>query len=132
MEIRLVLASALLLVSQDIVALAEPLGLPTEEVTVYAPYIVKKSAPGPSRSPVTVVTISRHVSYHGMNLKTDEGVTLLETHVKQVAEEICSELDRRYPKSIYVPVTQDKDCAKNAAENGLLQVKAIVAAVRAS
>ena len=95
------LASApLLLVNQDIVALAEFFGLPREEVTVYAPYIMKKSAPGPSRSPVTVVTISRHVSHRGMNLKTDEGATLLETHVKQVAEEICSELDRRYPKSI--------------------------------
>lgn len=120
----------LLVVAQGTCAVAQPAGLPTEEITVYAPYIVQKASSGPIRAPVTTVTMSRHVSYKELDLKTESGVEALEARVRQAADEICQELDHRYPKTIYVPISQDKNCAKNAAENGLVQVKAVVAAVR--
>lgn len=105
---------------------------PAEEVTVFAPYVVKKTVTRQVRSiPVTTINMSRAISYHGMDLTSDSEVAALEARVKQAAEDVCNELDKRYPKSAYIPVAEDKDCAKNAAENAMAEVRIVVAAVRA-
>lgn len=105
---------------------------PAEKITVFAPYIVKKVTSGPSRSPVTTITMTRDVGYQDVDLKSEIGVTILVGRVRQAAEEVCRELDRRYPRSVYVPVTEDKDCANKASADGMMQVYAVVAAARAS
>jgi UrcA family protein len=104
---------------------------PSERVTVFAPYLIQKTAIGSTRAPIMVVTITRAVSYHDLNLKTVEDVTTLETRVKRAAHDICRELDRRYPKSVYVPLSGEKNCAQFAANSTMMQVKELVAAARA-
>src|SRR5689334_11886049 len=107
-----ILAAAVLLSSiVSPVAVAQS-SQPSEEVTVFAPFVVKKI---PSRAPksgaVTTINMSRGISYHGLDLTSDADVATLNSRVQQAADDVCNELDRRYPKSIYVPVDEDKDCA---------------------
>jgi UrcA family protein len=114
------------------VAVAQSAGQPVEEVTVFAPYVVKKSVTKAPRSlPVSTINMSRGISYHGLDLTADADVATLETRVRQGAEDICKELDRRYPKTAYIAVQEDKECAKNAAESAMVEVRTVVAAVRA-
>jgi UrcA family protein len=114
--------------SLPVVAQSEP----AEKITVFAPYVVKKVTSGPPRAPVTTITMTRDVSYQGVDLKSEIGVTMLVGRVRQAAEDICRELDHRYPRSVYVPVIGDKDCANKAAADGMMQVYAVVAAARAN
>jgi UrcA family protein len=93
--------------------------------------VVKKTVDKKPKSlPVTTVNMSQGISYHGLDLTSDADVATLEGRVRQAAEDICKELDRRYPKSVYIPVEEDKDCAKNAAENAMVEVRTVVSAVR--
>jgi UrcA family protein len=111
-------------------AAAKPAPEPTEQVTVFAPYLVQKAFVGPTRSPVQVITISRAVSYHDLDLKTEAGAASLEARVKQAADDICRELDRRYPRTVYAPIAGGRNCAQFAADTSLIEVREIVAAVR--
>jgi len=120
--------AVVLLLAASVPALAQM--EPAEKITVFAPYIVKKSNSGAGRTPVTTITISQEVSYQDLDLRSEIGLTTLVGRVRQAAEDICRELGRRYPKSIYVPVSEDKDCAKNAEANGMMEVHAVVAAAR--
>ena len=103
---------------------------PTEEVTVFAPYVVKKTVTRAPRSlPVTTINMSRGISYHGLDLTSDTDVATLEARVTQAAADVCKELDRRYSGA---SVDDDKNCAKNAADNALAEVRTVVAAVRST
>jgi len=128
MKLQIAFASAVLLLGG--LAIAQPESQPSEEVIIFAPHVVQKSVTGSIRAPVMMVTISRNVSYHDLDLKTEADVTTLEGRVRQAAQDICHELDRQYPPTIYVPISKVKNCATDAANNGLMQVKAIVTAVR--
>ena len=125
--LRLV-TSMLLLTAIPALAQSEP----AEKITVFAPYVVKKVTSGPPRAPVTTITMTRDVSYQDVDLKSEIGVTILVGRVRRAAEDICRALDHRYPRSVYVPVFGDKDCANKAAVDGMMQVYAVVAAARAS
>ena len=104
---------------------------PTENVTVFAPYVVKKdSAP----SGVQAVTISREVSYHDLDLTKDGDVAALEKRVNQAAKDICGELDSRFSvgTQVWKQTRQDRECVKNASGSALVEARAVVAAVRGS
>ncbi|HET7085537.1 MAG TPA: UrcA family protein [Rhizomicrobium sp.] len=124
--------SALVLLSSIIspAAIAQS-SQPSEEVTVFAPFVVKKI---PSRDvksgAVTTINMSRDVSYHGLDLTSDADVATLQTRVQQAAEDVCKELDRRYSKTSYMAVDEDKDCVKNAADNAMQEAKAVISAAR--
>lgn len=104
---------------------------PTEEVTVFAPYVVQKTKSGRPRRPVTTVTINRDVSYKDLDLKTAEGQATLEARAKQAAQDICAELDRRYPVGAYTSVAENKNCVREATEEVMIQVRGVEAAARA-
>ena len=124
------LSTVVLLSAMACPAVAQP--APTEEVTVFAPYVVKKTVTKPLRSiPVTTVNVSRGISYHGLDLTSDTDVATLEARVKQTADDVCNELDRRFSKSVYNSVDDDKNCAKNAYDNAMSEVRTVVAAARA-
>jgi UrcA family protein len=104
---------------------------PTEEVTVFAPYVVTKTvSKKPKSIPVTTINMSRGISYHGLDLTSDADVATLESRVKQAADDICNELDKRYSRGNFARVDQDKDCAKNAADSALTEIRLVVAAAR--
>jgi|SRR5579883_2983328 len=102
----------------------------TEDVTVFAPYVVKKSRAGRSREPVSVVKVSREVSFKDLDLTTSEGQATLEARVKQTASDVCSELDRRYPKAIYIAVEENKNCVKEAMSEAMNQVRSVEEAAK--
>ena len=87
---------------------------------------------GAPRERVTAITMSRKVSYEDLDLKSDIGVTMLAARVRQAADDICRELADRYHRPVYVPVSEDKNCAKNAAASSMVEINAIVEAARAS
>lgn len=131
MKLQTALASALLLTSGLTYPVsAQQAAEPGEHVTVFAPYVLQKSLSGSARAPVMTVTISRNVSYQDLDLTTDQGVAALEGRVRQAAQDICHELDRRYPATVYTPMPNSKNCVTDAASSGLMQVKAVAAAAR--
>ena len=102
----------------------------TENVTVFAPYVVKKTTSGMSKDRVTTVKVSRDVSYQDLDLTTTDGKAQLETRVKDAAADVCKELDRRFPTSVYVPVGSNKDCVKNAIAEVMAEVKGVEQAAK--
>lgn len=106
---------------------------PSETVTVFAPFVVKKVQGPPAigkRPAVSTVSVSRNISYHDIDLTSDAGETTLTARVHQAAQDVCRELERRFPKTLYIPVSEDKDCAKNAEAAAMIEVHAVVAASR--
>lgn len=102
----------------------------SENVTVFAPYVVKKTTSGMPRERVTTVKMSRDVSYQDLDLSTAEGKAQLETRVKQAAADVCSELDKRYPKAIFIVVQENRNCVKNAISEAMAEAKGVEEAAR--
>lgn len=106
---------------------AQEMGLPTEEITVYAPYAVHKVQSGTTRSPALTVTLTQRVSYHDLDLAKDGDAAELKQRIHAAAADVCKELDRRYPKTVYIPITSTRNCARDAEKAGLAQAEAIIA-----
>ena len=103
----------------------------TENVTVFAPYVVEKTmSGGRTKDRVTTVKVSRDVSYSDLDLSTADGKAQLETRAKQAANDVCSELDKRYPKNVYIPVSSNNDCVKNAIAQVMAEIKGVEQAAR--
>ena len=129
MKKSILFLSAIVILAGTSAAIAQTVG--QEDVTVFAPYVVNKTMSRDStKSAVTTINMSRDISYHGMDLTSDADVATLEARVKQAAEDVCNELDKRYSKSAYTAVDDDKNCAAKAAQNGLDELKTVVAAAR--
>ena len=107
-----------------------PAANPTEEIIVVAPYLVhKKTLVGTShRLPVYSVTVERQVSYAGLDLSTSSGAMELQNRVDDAAKEVCAELDRKYPKSVYPPISDTKHCVDTASKEGQARAQEVIAA----
>lgn len=92
-----------------------------EDVTVVAPYVVKQSTTGLTRNRVTTVSVSRTVRITDLDLASTDGQAALESRVRQVAGDVCRELDRRFPSNAYPPV-ESRDCVKDAVAMAMIQV----------
>jgi UrcA family protein len=98
----------------------------TENVTVFAPYVVKKvQSGGRAKDRVSTVSVSRQVSYSDLDLTTSGGRDQLETRVKQMARDVCGELDRRFPKQVFIPVGENRNCVRDTTAEAMLQVKGV-------
>jgi len=118
-------AAAILLLSATSIA-AFAADEPSENVTVFAPYVVKKvESGGLTKDRTSTVTVSRDVSYKDLDLSTADGRTALETRVQQMAKDVCSELQRRFPTSVYIPVSSNKTCVKDAVNEAMIQVRGV-------
>ena len=109
-------------------AIAQEASQPSEQVTVFAPYVVTKASTGPTKSRVTTVTMSRNVSFEGLDLTSADGQATLESRVKQAAADVCKELDRRYPST--VSLTENRNCVKQALDEAMIQVRGVEKAVK--
>jgi len=105
---------------------------PVEEVTVFAPFIVTRTVErGRPRSiPTATINMSRGVNFHDLDLTSDADVATLETRVRQAADDICRELTRRFPRGRFARANADRDCARNATDSAMTEVKEVVATVR--
>jgi UrcA family protein len=104
---------------------------PVEEVTVFAPFVVTRTVERrPKSIPTATINMSRGVNFHDLDLTSDTDVATLETRVRQAADDICRELARRFPRGRFARANADRDCAKNASDAALIEVKEVVATVR--
>lgn len=109
-------------------AVSQPASEPSEDVTVFAPYVVKKEH-GPKNA--QVITVSRKVNYHDLDLAKPADVTVLEQRVKQSAKDVCAELDRQYTSSDWTRIKEERFCARDVSATGLAEVRMLAAAARA-
>ena len=108
-----------------------------ETVTVYAPFVVRHKPVNPmmSRSHATgleLVSVSRAVSFHDLDLGKPIDADTLENRVHRAAVDACAELDKRFPKSVYIPVPEKQDCVGNAVNEAMISVKQLVASAGAN
>src|SRR5262249_45817327 len=105
---------------------------PAEQVTRSGPYLVKKTfKTDPYSITKTTTHMSLDIDYRSVDLTSDAEVAKLEARVRQAAGEICGELARRHPRSIYTAPGEEKACTKDASDSALANVRTAVAAARA-
>jgi UrcA family protein len=126
----LLLAAAGGLVGGVIMTSAPALAQPQEEITVTAPYEVHRKDAGRAASgaAIEVISLTRHVTYSGLDLTKQADVTELESRIKRTAKEACKQLDSLYPEAIYPSMPSNQNCIKAATDEGMTQVKAATAA----
>jgi UrcA family protein len=98
-------------------------GLPPEdeEVRVISPYTIRQQAL-PRTLPEMLVTkrisVETSVSYADLDLTKQADVDTMKDRLKKAARENCRELDRRFPRSVYIPVN-DTSCIRDATYQSL-------------
>ena len=98
---------------------------PSEEITITAPRVVHEMV-GRSPStgaPIERVSLSRQVSYAGLDLRKQADLTVFEKRVSDTAREACKQLDSLYPL-----LPPDKECLANTTANGMEQARQAIAA----
>ena len=108
-----------------------------EEVTVYAPYVVRRKVINPMMSKTSstgleLVSVSRSVSFRDLDLSKPSDVTTLENRVHRAAADACTEIDKRFPTTKYTPVPENQDCVGNAVSEAMITVKQLEAAATKS
>lgn len=95
-----------------------------EVITVVAPReMVKTVGRSTIGAPIQEVSLSLTVSYAGLDLTKKSDYTEVEKRINDTAVEACKQLDKMYPL-----MEADKSCVTKAADGGMTQLKAIVAA----
>jgi UrcA family protein len=85
----------------------------TEKIEVYAPHFrVDRSR---ANSLVNKISLSRAVRYDDLDLRTARGARELRLRVRDVARDICSELQEAYP----VPEAPGTSCYRAAVEDAM-------------
>lgn len=104
-----------------------------ETITVYAPFVVRHaSLPKKAGEQLELISVNRAVSFHDLNLKDAADQKTLETRINQAAQDACKELDKRFPKNVYIPVPANQDCVANATNGAMLVVTQLIAAANMS
>ena len=101
----------------------------SERITVAPPYTVRQEVTSRAMNGEIgeqKLSVSQQVSYADLDLSKHADVETLRERVRAAAKDSCRELNRRYPKAAYIPVTNDT-CARDAARDGLARVDAITA-----
>jgi UrcA family protein len=101
----------------------------SEQITVDGPYTVRQEQTKGSiggEMGEQHLSVSQNVSYADLDLTKYADVETLRQRVRAAAKDSCRELGRRFPVSMYIPLTTDT-CARDAARTGLAQVDAAAA-----
>src|SRR5689334_15510905 len=97
---------------------AQSANQPAEQVTRSGPYVVKKTFTAePYNVPRTTTSVSRDINTQDLDLTSDGDVAKLEARVRQVAEDVCRQLDQRRPRSTDISRDQVKNCVKITSES---------------
>ena len=101
----------------------------SEQITVDGPYTVRQEMTKGSiggEMGEQYLSVSQSVSYADLDLAKYADVETLRQRVRAAAKDSCRELSRRFPVSMYIPLTTDT-CARDAARSALAQVDAAAA-----
>lgn len=102
---------------------------PSEEMNVYqSPYTIRQepvTRGWGKQMPETRISVGTNVSYADLDLqKKGADVATMTDRIRDAARDVCSELNRRYPESIYVPVSSG-NCVRDATNQALAQLDGI-------
>jgi UrcA family protein len=101
---------------------------PNEEITVLAPRAVRQQTLQPAigkKLGIQLLTVRRMVSYADLNLSKATDAKELETRITAAAVMACTDLERAYPSSAYVPTPPNQDCVAMAVKAPLSMVRLI-------
>lgn len=122
------LAAAVALVGGSLMAGAPARAQQVGEITVVAPHAVRQAGRTPSGVAVEVVSLSRHVRYGDLDLRTASGRATFGARIADTAQQACSQLDTLYPTNMSLPDPADYDCIKSAVNQSMAQAKIVIAA----
>jgi UrcA family protein len=93
-----------------------------EEITVMAPRGVYRQQVGrsPTGVPIEEISLSRRVSYYGLDLRRPSDMNEMERRVRLTANEACDQITKLYPVDNFS--TSDAECKSQAFKNGMDQV----------
>lgn len=93
----------------------------TPEVVVTSSRMVTSETlqmPGPPGGwPMMKVSLSYNLSTAGFDLATPSGAQAFEKRIREVADAVCKEIGRQYPKSM----PGDEGCARAAVQRAMVQ-----------
>ena len=95
-----------------------------KEISVEAGRATKVVGHTSSGIPIEEVTLTRHVFYGDLDLRTHSGAVELERRVRETAQAACKQLDELYP----LTTSESPACAEQAAKGAMEQVHALIAA----
>ena len=104
-----------------------------EVIFVYAPYVVTRQVVNPmmskkSATGIELVTQSRTVNFADLDLSEAADVATLTMRVRHAAQDACTDIEKRYPKSEYRPIPPNQDCVGNAFNEAMVTVRMVEAA----
>lgn len=94
------------------------------------PFTIRQGAPTRPLAyrggmPETTVSASTRVGYDDLDLSKADDVEKLRGRVKTAARDACAQLDRHFPREIYVTDQSHYQCIKSAAGDALAKVDAV-------
>lgn len=96
-----------------------------DEITVMAPRSIHREVVGRSAigAPIEEISLTRRVSYAGLDLRRPSDMNELQRRIKMTANEACDQLNKLYPLDT---VPSDRDCKTDAYNSGMEQVHILV------
>jgi len=100
---------------------------PSEEITVFAPYLVqKREIKSDIRTPVLYVSIRHQVSYADLDLTQVADAAEFQSRIHGAADMVCRQFDVLYPPRTFVPLSNVKDCVKTANDQAMMVARDII------
>ena len=78
--------------------------------------------------PLEAVSVDRSVSFSDLDLTQTKDDATFEKRINDAAADACREIDKRYPKNVYIPVSPNQDCVGIAAGNAMKIADELIAA----
>lgn len=104
-------------------------GIPNENVTVVAPYITHETQTNlgvGNRGVYDVNSLTKEVSYSDLDLSKQADDDRFIQRINDTAKEACDELKAKYPDPPHAPVTDDKQCMKQATDQAMLIATSLI------
>jgi UrcA family protein len=115
-----------MLVGASAAAMAQQNSSTTERITVVAPYIAQRlSTPDAKGAVFSVLSNTSTVSYADLNLAKPSDDAVFKKRVSDTAKDLCTQLQTRYPQTMYEPVVS-ADCVKTATNEAMQTVNLLI------
>ncbi|MGZ5926307.1 MAG: UrcA family protein [Rhizomicrobium sp.] len=128
----LLLAGAAISIAATPVAAQAETQAASEQVTVTAPYIIRRKVVTPplsqNRLPVEVVSVDYPVSYADLDLSRTADAATFEKRIGDAAKEACAQLTKKYPPEAFMPTPGNQDCVGTATRQAMNVAKQVIAA----
>jgi UrcA family protein len=103
-----------------------------EEITVEGSRLTKDVVGRSSSTgtPIELVTLTRHVNYSDLDLRTHSGAIALQKRVNLTAKAACDELDKIFP--LTKSSDSGRSCVNGATKAAMVQAQAAIEAAEAT